>query len=66
VEISDDYRTLILTSEAHRVELKTVMSPFNLSITDRELTVRCPDDTTTLRIMRDSSEIDIEVEQLSA
>jgi hypothetical protein len=65
VEISADYRKVVLTSEAHRVELRTVMSPFNLSITDRELAVRCPDDITTLRITRDSSEIDIEVEQLS-
>ncbi|KAE9550739.1 hypothetical protein FO519_006040 [Halicephalobus sp. NKZ332] len=65
LDIAPDYRTLVLLTERHRVELRTVYSPFDLTITDADLLVRAPDDSTVLRIRPNSSDVDINVNQLS-
>lgn len=65
LDIAADYRTLVLLTDRHRVELKTVYSPFDLTLTDNELLIRAPDDNTILRIRPNSSNVDINVGQLS-
>lgn len=65
LDIQSDYRKLVLTTETHKVELQTYKSPFDLSITDEELLIRAPDENTALQIQPNSSDISINVHQLS-
>ena len=65
LDISADYRILVLMTERHRVELRTLYSPFDVTITNADLLVRAPDDSTVLRIRPNSSDVDIDVSQLS-
>uniref|UniRef100_A0A7E4V9G5 DUF2807 domain-containing protein n=1 Tax=Panagrellus redivivus TaxID=6233 RepID=A0A7E4V9G5_PANRE len=65
LDIAPDYRSLVLTTESHKVTLKTVTSPFDLTITEENLVIRAPDDNTVLQIKPNSSNVDITVHQLS-
>uniref|UniRef100_A0A914Z3Y5 Uncharacterized protein n=1 Tax=Panagrolaimus superbus TaxID=310955 RepID=A0A914Z3Y5_9BILA len=65
LDIQSDYRKLTLTTETHKVELQTFKSPFDLSLTDEELLIRAPDENTALQIKPNSSDISINVNQLS-
>uniref|UniRef100_A0AC35G510 Uncharacterized protein n=1 Tax=Panagrolaimus sp. PS1159 TaxID=55785 RepID=A0AC35G510_9BILA len=59
--VSNKYNVAIILD----VELHTLKSPFDLSLTEEELLIRAPDENTALQIKPNSSDISINVNQIS-
>ncbi|VDK71992.1 unnamed protein product [Litomosoides sigmodontis] len=65
VQITSDYRILKIRSELYVVNLKTIVSPFEISIYDHEMTVRCEDERAIVQLLPNSSNIIINTDQYS-
>lgn len=65
VEIADDYRSVQLISASHTVRLQTVLSPFDIFISEYEMWIRCGDDNTAIHTIFNSTNVQVDVEQLA-
>ncbi|VDK65576.1 unnamed protein product [Onchocerca ochengi] len=65
VQITSDYRFLRIRSELYVVNLKTVISPFEISISDQEMIVRCENEQAMVQLLPNSSNIIIGIKQYS-
>ncbi|VDK39277.1 unnamed protein product [Gongylonema pulchrum] len=65
VQISPDYRFLRLSSGLYTVDLKTVLSPFEIFISEQEMTVHCINERAVVQLLPDSSNIVITTNQYS-
>lgn len=65
VQMTSDYRTLKIRSELYMVNLKTIVSPFEISIYDHEMTVRCENERAIVQLLPNSSNIIINTNQYS-
>ncbi|VDO41337.1 unnamed protein product, partial [Onchocerca flexuosa] len=65
VHITPDYRFLRIRSELYVVNLKTIISPFEISISDHEMIVRCENEQAIVQLLPNSSNIIIGTNQYS-
>lgn len=65
VQMSSDYRFLRLSSALYKVILKTVLSPFEMTISDQEMVVHCVTERAVVQMLPNSSNIIIKAEQYS-
>ncbi|VBB29294.1 unnamed protein product [Acanthocheilonema viteae] len=65
IQITSDYRILIIRSELYMVNLKTIVSPFEISISDHEMIVQCENERAVVQLLPNSSNIVINTNQYS-
>lgn len=65
VQITSDYRFLRIRSELYMVNLKTIVSPFEMLISDHEMIVRCENERAIVQLLPNSSNIIISTDQYS-
>uniref|UniRef100_A0A0R3RWR3 Protein kinase domain-containing protein n=1 Tax=Elaeophora elaphi TaxID=1147741 RepID=A0A0R3RWR3_9BILA len=65
VQITSDYQFLRIKSELYTVNLKTIISPFKISISDYEMMVQCENEQAIVHLLPNSSNIIINTNQYS-
>lgn len=65
IQITSDYQILRIRSELYAINLKTIVSPYEISIYDYEMIVRCENERAIVRLLPNSSNIIIGINQYS-
>nr|CRZ25778.1 Bm2414 [Brugia malayi] len=65
VQITPDYRFLRIRSGLYMVNLKTIVSPFEILVSDHEMIVQCENERAIVQMLPNSSNIIISTDQYS-
>ncbi|VDM12234.1 unnamed protein product, partial [Wuchereria bancrofti] len=65
VQITSDYRFLRIRSGLYMVNLKTIVSPFEILVSDHEMIVQCKNERAIVQMLPNSSNIIISTDQYS-